>query len=159
MGPGMYQEWTSQIGAARNRTEQNLELCRSGSNNMLFYKATRRIKCGDQLLAWFSRGVELELVRSLLKRDFLVSPSSSSRHRCRRNRRLHRLNHHHSSYCPPLLADNPHDSAVADAVAAAPLGIIILFFILFRSKYGLNSQVFRFRFIFYCLHNLMVLFV
>lgn len=76
MGPGIYQEWTNHISAARNRHEQNLELCRSSSNNMLFYKAIKTIKCGDQLLAWFSPGVELELIKSLLKRDFLVSQNA-----------------------------------------------------------------------------------
>lgn len=71
VGPGMYQEWTNHISAARNKREQNLELCRSLSNNMLYYKAIKPIKCGEQLLAWFSASVELELIKSFLKRDFL----------------------------------------------------------------------------------------
>ena len=69
VGPGLYQEWTNYIYAARNEGEQNLELCRSVRNNMLYYQASREIKKGEQLLAWYSQRVEDELSRSLLNRE------------------------------------------------------------------------------------------
>ena len=69
VGPGLYQEWTNYIHAARHKREQNLELCRSLSNNMLYYRAIKPIRKGDQLLAWYSANVEAELSRSLLGRD------------------------------------------------------------------------------------------
>lgn len=75
VGPGMYQEWTNYIWAARNRKEQNLELCRSPSNNMIYYRVVKPIKSGEQLLAWFSPQVEHELVNksttTTINKDFL----------------------------------------------------------------------------------------
>jgi hypothetical protein len=77
VGPGLYQEWTYYINAAKDKSEQNLELCRSLSNNMLYYKVIKRIKKGDQLLAWYNPNVELELSRSLLNRDY-INPNNNS---------------------------------------------------------------------------------
>lgn len=62
----MYQEWTNFIYAAKNRKEQNLELCRSLSNNMLYYRALKPIQKGDYLLAWYSNSVEIELFKHAL---------------------------------------------------------------------------------------------
>lgn len=66
VGPGLYQEWTSFVYAAKNCKEQNLELCRSQSNNMLFYRAIKPIQKGDHLLAWYSSSVEVELFKHAL---------------------------------------------------------------------------------------------
>lgn len=73
VGPGLYQEWTHFVYAARHSNEQNLELCRSLSNNMFYYRATRPIRKGEQLLAWYSCGVESELFRSSL---FILSQAN-----------------------------------------------------------------------------------
>jgi hypothetical protein len=77
VGPGLYQEWTYYIYAAKEKSQQNLELCRSPSNNMLFYRVVKQIKKGDQLLAWYNPSVELELSRSLLGRD-CINPNESN---------------------------------------------------------------------------------
>ncbi|RNA00525.1 MDS1 and EVI1 complex locus EVI1-like, partial [Brachionus plicatilis] len=77
VGPGLYQEWTNCIYASRNRGEQNLELCRSQTNNMLYYRAIKPIKKGDPLLAWFSSMVESELAKSILGIDHFAEMSSA----------------------------------------------------------------------------------
>ena len=77
VGPGLYQEWTNCIYASRDRAEQNLELCRSPTNNMLYYRAIKPIKKGEPLLAWFSSIVENELAKSILAIDCFVEVSST----------------------------------------------------------------------------------
>lgn len=72
MGPGLYQEWTNYIYAARDKLEQNLELCRSPTNNMLYYHAIKPIQTGEPLLAWYSDSVEEELCKNLLNRGALT---------------------------------------------------------------------------------------
>ncbi len=67
----MYQEWTNYIYAARDKLEQNLELSRSPTNNMLYYHAIKPIKMGEPLLAWYSQKVEEELCKNLLNRESL----------------------------------------------------------------------------------------
>jgi hypothetical protein len=76
VGPGMYQEWASYIYAARDSSEQNLELCRSQTNPQIFYyRVIKRIKQGEQLLAWYNESLEQDLARSLLNRDSILTPS------------------------------------------------------------------------------------
>jgi hypothetical protein len=73
VGPGLYQEWTAYIHAAKHSQEQNLELCRSLTNNMLYYRVVKPIRKGDCLLAWYSANVEAELAKSLLNRESIYS--------------------------------------------------------------------------------------
>ncbi|CAF0708679.1 unnamed protein product [Brachionus calyciflorus] len=81
VGPGLYQEWTNYIYASKNREEQNLELCRSQTNNMLYYRAIKAIRKGDPLLAWFSNGVECELTKSILSIDHF--PEANTKNHCK----------------------------------------------------------------------------
>jgi hypothetical protein len=76
-GPGLYQEWTNHIYAAKNSNEQNLELCRSRSNNMLYYRASRFINKGEHLLAWYSCQVENELFQSLPNIDDQINNNNN----------------------------------------------------------------------------------
>jgi hypothetical protein len=78
VGPGFYQEWANFIYAAKHKKEQNLELCRSLSNNMLYYRVIKSIRKGDQLLAWYSASVEVEVSKSLLNRDCINSSSNNT---------------------------------------------------------------------------------
>lgn len=84
MGPGLYQEWAGYVHAAKSNNEQNLELCRSGSNNMLYYRATRPIGKGDSLLAWYSPSVEAEIAKLLLNRDQILVSSFHHQEQCKR---------------------------------------------------------------------------
>ena len=52
--------WHRYIKAARDRHEQNLDLCRQ-SNNTICFRTLRYIVKGEQLLVWYDTPLALEL--------------------------------------------------------------------------------------------------
>ena len=89
VGPGLYQEWTYFIHAAREPGEQNLELCRSASNNsMLFYRVLRPISKGRPLLAWYDAQLESEISQSLLNRYQILPHQRHHHHQQQQHLRL-----------------------------------------------------------------------